>query len=292
MKINSRILIRSIACIIFIGCVMYLGIYFINGYRSQKELELLAKRVNNVSSTYQKEPTSIDATVVNTDNDNVSINEEQKDKAVTTSIDLTTEVITEPIILPQFLELYEENPDLIGWIKIDGTKVDYPVMQTKQDGEFYLRRNFKKEKDQSGLPFLDYRSDIQIPSTNFIIYGHNMDNGTMFRDLLRYKRKEYYEEHPVIKFDTIYQQGEYEIVAVFLSKIYKVGDDVFKYYQFIQADTKEEFDSFISNIKEIALYDTGVNVEYGEQLITLSTCEYSTENGRLAIVAKKISNED
>ena len=161
-------------------------------------------------------------------------------------------------------------------------------MYNAEDPEYYLYRNFEKEDEKSGLPFLDERCDINLPSTNFIIYGHSMKNGTMFGSLLKYKNESYYKEHPIILFDTLYEQGRYEIVSVLVTQIYKEDEDAFKYYEFINADTKEEFDEFISEVKRLSEYDTGVTAEYGDQLITLSTCEYSNEDGRLAIIARKI----
>jgi sortase B len=273
MKKNIRSIIKYLSGIIFVCCVIYLSVYFINGYKSQKDIETLAKRLKIAEALHQQQTIVSDLPVVEATID---------DEVPTLEL---PEV--EPTILPKFVELHNENPDLIGWINIEDTKVDYPVMQTKEDNEFYLRRNFEKESDRGGLPFLDNRSDIELPSTNFIIYGHNMQNGTMFKDILKYKDIEYYREHPTIHFDTIYEESEYEIVAVFLSQIYKVDDDVFKYYKFFQANTEKEYNDFIDNVKNLSLYDTGIHAEYGDQLITLSTCEYSNENGRFAIVARK-----
>ena len=193
----------------------------------------------------------------------------------------------EAIMLPEFKELYAQNPDIIGWLKIADTPISYPVMHTPQDAEFYLNHDFDRQKSKSGLPFLDFRCSIDEPAANWIIHGHNMKNGSMFHALMNYKDEAFYKAHPVIQFDTLHEKGEYEIIAVFLSKVYKKDDDIFKYYQFIQADTKAEFDTYIKNIKKLAFYDTGVSAQYGDQLITLSTCEYSNENGRLAVVTRK-----
>ncbi|MEL7608342.1 MAG: class B sortase [Bacillota bacterium] len=109
----------------------------------------------------------------------------------------------------------------------------------------------------------------------------------MFGDLGKYEDSSYFQEHPVIRFDTLYERGEYEIVAVFLSQVYRKSDDVFKYYQFLEADTQVEFDAFVSNINALSLYDTGVDAKFGDTFITLSTCAYHTENGRLVVIARK-----
>lgn len=200
----------------------------------------------------------------------------------------------EPEILPQLKELYEENNDLAGWIKIEGTKVDYPVMYTPEDGEFYLYRTFEKEEDptKEGSIFIDENCSLEPRSTNLLIHGHNMKNGTMFHTLIDYEKEEFYQEHPTIIFSTLYSEDEYEIAAVFLSKIYNRDDDVFKFYQFYDAAAPEEFDDFVKNIKENELYQTGITPKYGDELITLSTCEYSQENGRIVVVARKVSEAE
>lgn len=190
-------------------------------------------------------------------------------------------------VLPQLGSLARQNQDIAGWLSIEGTPIHYPVMHTPQDAEFYLDHGFDRRKSKSGLPFLDSRSSIAEPTTNWIIHGHNMKNGSMFHALTYYKNKDYYEKHPIIQFDTLYEHGEYEVIAVILSKVYRKDEQVFKYYQFINAETKTEFDAFIQNIKQLALYNTGISAEYGDQLITLSTCEYSNDNGRLAVIARR-----
>ena len=191
-------------------------------------------------------------------------------------------------MLPEFQALYERNPDIIGWLTIDNTRIDYPVMQNLQDGEYYLHHDFDKQRNKSGLPFLDKSSRIN-DSDILLIHGHYMRNGSLFADLWKYKQESFYKEHRMLQFSTLYKKEEYEIMAVILSEVYRETDDVFKYYQIDQLETPAAFDSYIQNIKELALYDTGITAQYGDKLIVLSTCEYSTENGRLAVVARKRS---
>ena len=182
-------------------------------------------------------------------------------------------------------KLYNENPDLIGWIKIYGTKVNYPVMQTeKKRADYYLRRNFYKEYSYYGTPYLAEICDI-LKSDNLIVYGHHIRGNKMFGELEKYKSKKFYDEHKIINFNTIYGNYDYEIIAVFKTTAYKG----FKYYEFEKAQTKEEYNSFISECKDLAFYNTGKTAQYGDKLITLSTCEYSNRNGRLVVVAKRNS---
>lgn len=190
----------------------------------------------------------------------------------------------------QLEELQKENSDIIGYLEIQGTNISYPVLQTT-DNDFYMKKNYKKEYSKDGSIFLDKDYNWEIPSSNLLIYGHNNKNGQMFCDLLNYKDESYYEEHPTIKFTTNKEEAEYEIIAVFLSRVYyKKEKNVFRYYYFINAENEEEFNSFVENCKKESLYDTGKTAKYGDQLITLSTCSYHVEDGRFAVVGRKIKN--
>lgn len=194
----------------------------------------------------------------------------------------------EPVMFPEFRELYERNSDIVGWLNIEGTRIEYPVMQNPQDEEYYLDHDFDKKETEAGLPFLDKHSQIN-GSDILLIHGHHMKSGWMFKDLMKYKSESFYKEHATFQFSTLYEKEEYEIVAVIVSEIYRKSDDVFKYYQIEHVNMPAEFDSYVQNIQQLALYDTGVTAQYGDKLVVLSTCEYSTENGRLAVVARKIS---
>jgi sortase B len=194
----------------------------------------------------------------------------------------------QPSMLPNLAPLYEQNPDLAGWLTIEGTVIDYPVMFRPDDDDYYLTHNFDGESDKNGSLLIQTGCDPSTPGTNVIIHGHNMKSGKMFAMLTKYRDEAYFREHPAIRFDTLYEQGEYEIVAVFLSQVYRNSDNVFKYYQVFDMTTEADFDEFYNNIKALALYDTGVNAEYGDSFITLSTCSYHDPNGRLAVVARKV----
>lgn len=196
-----------------------------------------------------------------------------------------TEERTEKMI--QLEELQKENEEIIGWIEIAETNINLPVCQA-QDNSYYLTHNYKKEKATSGALFLDKDFNLDKPSTNYLIYGHRNKNGTMFEDLIKYKDEQFFKSHPTIKFTTTKEDTEYQIIAVFFSRVYyKDEQNVFRYYQFVNAENETEYNEYISNCKKASIYDTGATAEYGEQLLTLSTCEYSQEDGRFAIVAKK-----
>lgn len=187
-----------------------------------------------------------------------------------------------------YKELYLKNNDMVGWIKIDGTQINYPVMQSKSNPNFYLKHNFDKEYTNYGCPYIQENCNVELPSDNLIVYAHNMKNGTMFSDLEKYKNKLFWEKHRIITFDTLTNHNKYEIIAAFKTEVYTDSPNSFKYYQFVNAQTPDEFIAFIEKCKELSFYDTGISAKYGDKLLTLSTCEYSSKNSRMVVVAKLI----
>lgn len=231
--------------------------------------------------------------------DNRAGNEKLADTGEVKTEEMKTDIIS-PVILPDYQKLYEENEDMAGWLYIKDTMIDYPVMQTPEDETYYLRRDFYGEEDSNGCLIMDTDSvvgsgtkandykDGTKPSTNLIIHGHTMKSGQMFGNLKLYADSAYGMEHSVICFDSLYEKREYELLAVFYSKVYNKKDDVFKYYKFFQADTQEEFDNWYENIMKLSLYDTGATAEFGDEFIALSCCSYHTEDGRFVVVGKRV----
>lgn len=184
------------------------------------------------------------------------------------------------------------NKDMAGWLQIPGTAIDYPIMWTPEDENYYLYRDFEGKDNKNGCLILDTDSSMDPLSTNLIIHGHNMRSGAMFGSLTDYEDENYYKDHKRIILYTEECQRNYEIIAVFRSQVFKKTDSVFKYYKFFQADTREEFDDFYQNIKAMSQYDTGVTAQFGDHFITLSTCVYHVEQGRLVVVAKEVESGD
>lgn len=205
-------------------------------------------------------------------------------------------------ILPEYQNLYKTNPDIIGWIKIEGTKIDYPVTQTKNDPQYYLRKNFEKQDSDIGTPFADYRCNVlENRSFNVIIYGHYTFGDSMFRWLLNYDAESWYRKNKNIIFDTIKEKGMYEVVAAFyydgadavLQDPSYHGKDSYTFYNYIELDSKEGFEKFKSGIEKLKLYETTASIEKEDSLITLVCCapvEFSgiEETGRFVVVAKKV----
>lgn len=253
-----------VAVLVVILCI---SLFLMHNEKAEKELNDLSARVQTTVPTSEAvtEPTEI--------------------TTVPTTVPVET---TEPVptVLPQYADLYAQNPEMFGWIRIDGTKIDYPVMHTPQDPQKYLHKNFEQADSYPGVPFID--AGCNPDSQNLLIYGHNMPNGTMFRGLMKYQEKTFWQQHPTITFNTIYEEQEYEVIAAFNDRVYYARETgMFKFYQFIDPETEEEFNSGIAAMKNKALYDTGVTAEYGDQLITLVTCAYHTDHGRFVVVARK-----
>lgn len=185
-------------------------------------------------------------------------------------------------------ELQKENTDIKGWIRIEDTNINYPLLQT-ENNNYYLTHNYKKEKSSYGSIFINSNCNIKDDKANVIIYGHDMKDNQMFKDLIKYQDKEFYEQHPIIKIATEEGENDYEIISAFKSRVfYQDETNVFRFYQYYNFDNENKYNEYISNCKKIQLYDTGKTATYGEQLITLITCEYSQENGRMVVVAKKV----
>lgn len=189
-------------------------------------------------------------------------------------------------------KLYENNKDFIGWINVPGTNIDYPVMQTPKDEQFYLHRNFYKNYDFAGTPFTNSYANLAKPSDNIIIYAHNMKNGSMFANLLKYEKEDFYKKHQIFYFDSIYRSGTYEIIGVVRTDVLP---NTYKYYLASNCNM-EEFYEYLDFIKNKSIYkiDAFNSVEYGDTLVTLSTCSYHISNnkGRILVIGRLAETDD
>ncbi|MBO5303791.1 MAG: class B sortase [Lachnospiraceae bacterium] len=195
--------------------------------------------------------------------------------------------VTAPEVLAEYASLYATYPDLIGWLRVTDTQINLPVMQTT-DNEYYLNKGIDGSEDKNGTLFLDYRANAHAPSTNLIVYGHNMRSGAMFGELKKYLDEGFLAEHQTIQFDTLYEKRSYEIIAVCLSEVGYQDEPGTKYYDFIEAQSEAELNAFLETIRKCAVYDKTQDVTLSDSLLTLSTCNSYVEDGRLFVVAKKI----
>lgn len=206
-------------------------------------------------------------------------------------------------ILPSFKKLLEINPDTVGYIKIDGTLVDYPVVKGT-DNDYYLTHDFYKNESRSGTVMMDYRNKVMADghSGNLVLYGHNMAVGTFFAPLNEYWRtmydsydepsKSFYKEHPVIRFDTLYEQAEWKVFGFGIFNVAESRGEVYEYNQKLDFTSEDDFNDYIINIMDRSDIFTDVDLKYGDDILTLSTCcwpyEGSGDTVRLAIFARKI----
>ena len=185
----------------------------------------------------------------------------------------------------RYAVIHAQNPDFAGWLKIDRTVIDYPVMHTPEDIQYYIRRDFYGKESVSGTPFIGDNCDVD--SLGMIIYGHNMKNDTIFGALDEYADADYQKEHPMIRFSTMEEDREYEVFAAFRTRLLYENEEGFRYYEYVGDLTKERYEEFVEQAEAAALYDTGIRPEYGEQLLMLSTCSYHTKNGRFVVAARR-----
>lgn len=184
-----------------------------------------------------------------------------------------------------YQKIREQNSDLVGWVKIEGTKIDYPVLQTPDDPNFYLKHDFDKKTSVYGAPYVAEECDLSQDCKNIVIYGHHMKNGSMFASLDEYLDPAYREAHPIVQFDTLEEYGDYEVMAVFAIN---AADPDNPLYRYISGANEEVFGEYVSYVQQHSAYDMGVTAEWGDHLLSLVTCEYTHKDGRLIVVAKKI----
>lgn len=284
---------------VFVMCLIYIVYYKYSAYVERQKMETIQQQVSQSEEQEQLENEKVKKAVEQIINavPEATIIPEQE---ISESSDINSQEPEEPEELaepeePQVLEKYqsllEQNSDLFGWIKIENTVIDYPVMQTKENQNFYLTKDFYKEESKEGVPYVDM--DVNETSNNVIIYGHSLTYDSMFTCLLNYKYQQYYNEHKYIQFDTLYEEGTYEVISVSKAMAYFSWEEIesvdYYFYVHINMDSEEEFNEYVSKAKENAWFETGVSAEYGDELITLSTCDYWADDARLLIIAKKVN---
>lgn len=260
--------------LIFLVSGFFLVRYFLNSRKSQNDFNELANMVSEAQVQTQPQ-----------DADEPDASQPAAPEMVTVTNPRTGE---EMEILKQYAEIFNLNSDLVGWMRLDGTKINYPVMQTPDEKDYYLHRNFDREYSTHGCFYVQENGDVFAPSDNLTIYGHNMKDGTMMHALHGYKKEDFWKEHPVIQFDTLFAHHEYEVFAAFVTTANK--GEGFAYNHFVDAGNEAQFEQFVFKCKDLSFYDTGITPQYGDKLITLSTCDYTVSNGRMVVVARQIPN--
>ena len=277
MKINSKykkILYIFIYSLLFFS-IFLSAIYIFEECLAKKEIVEESNLLNIIDIN------EINLETAETNGNETNLNENIQENTENKPIE------TERMI--QVKTLQETNQDIVGWLEIENTSINYPVLQGR-DNEYYMTHNYKKEKSKNGSIFLNKDYAWNIPSNNLLIYGHNLNNGTMFQELLKYSDESFYKKHPTIRFTTENEDSEFEIISVFKSRVYYSSEkNVFRYYYFINPESETEYNDYVKNAKNASLYNINSSATYGDQLITLSTCSYHVKDGRFAVVAKKIN---
>lgn len=276
MKKGLYIAIIVVLAVALVGSAVYLGSYFWEGKKSEDEYDKL--RQDTMAST----PATTEASSAPTE------------EFIPDPNDLVPEE-TFPLNR-DYKGFYEKNnnKDFVGWLRIDGTKLDYPVMQSPvSEANYYLYRDYNGDNSTRGSIYAREECDVFTPGDNVTMYGHNMKDGSMFAALNAYVDKSAWDNNSLVFFDTFnHETGEvqyhvYKIFAVFKTTA-NLGEG-FTYQRFENAANQQEFDEFVSNCKKLSFYDTGITPQYGDKMICLSTCEYTLDNGRLVVAAVRIS---
>ena len=257
-------------------CIWYLADYFLGSRQQAGEFEDLAAMVEAVRGTVPTVPAT-DA------NGETVPNDGDFDMFAPSPVE---DIRNEDGILLEYAELYAMNPDMAGWLYIEGTKINYPVMHTPGRPDHYLKRNFSGAYSSWGCIYAREECDLEEPSDNVTLYGHNMKDGSMFAGLNPYTSREFWESHRYIRFDTLTEHHTYAIFAVFTTTASE--GQGFAYHDFINAADEQEFDTFIAKCLSASLYGTDIVPQFGDKIICLSTCEYSQTNGRLVVAAVRI----
>ncbi|NLU35414.1 MAG: class B sortase [Clostridiales bacterium] len=183
-------------------------------------------------------------------------------------------------IMERYKALLEINPDVVGWVRVPNTVIDYPVVQA-QDNDYYLRRDIYGNYASAGAIFMDYRSDAQGRGRHIILYGHHMKNGTMFKELDKYKKKEFFDENNFVRFDSLFSEMKWEVFSVY------VTETDFPYIQ-TDINSDEEYIAFLRMIKNRSMHQKDIELMQEDQILTLSTCSYEYDDARLVVHARRV----
>ena len=269
---NKKLLYICLLCffiLVFLVSAVYIAEYMINSHKNSSAYDDLSNQRDQILATLTQ-PTTPSAPI-----------------PAPTDPSTGETIVTEPGILPEYLPFYEQNSDMVGWLTIPGTKVDYPVVQSPADNpDFYLYRKFDKHWSDWGAIYCRPDTDVYAPSDSIVLYGHHMLDGSMFTGLDPYRKYDFWAEHQTLTFDTLYEHHTYKVFAAFKTSANE--DQGFMYHRFINAADEEEFKQFVATIKNLQLYETGITPQYGDKLLLLSTCEYILDNGRFIVCAVRV----
>lgn len=265
--------IKLCCYVVILSCISFFLVDGFFEYCSKRNMDFLQQRVAELKEEFAQSALAM------------KMDEEKRQQLIEAG---EKDQIMVEDILPQYQELFAENPYFSGWLTIEGTDINYPIMKGP-DNEYYLSHNMQNEYDKYGMLVMDKRCSLLAESSQYLIYGHNAQTGSMFGELRDYQTKKYYSVHPTIIFDTLYESAEYDIVSVFTVSMDQELDNL-TFYEYTEFSSEESYQKYIKQIKERSLYDTGVEPVYGDALLTLVTCENGVKDGRFVVVAAKRGN--
>lgn len=198
-------------------------------------------------------------------------------------------------VLAQYADLYEQNNDFVGWISME-PYIDYPVVQA-EDNEYYLKHNFDGGYNENGTIFADYQGVISADEMphNTLLYGHNLITNNFFQPLSNFRKEgiEFLKDNYMLEFDTLYERNRYKIFSVFLTNTKTEHGEVFDYWSKVYFNSKTDFNNFVAECLDRSYFYTGVDLQYGDELITLSTCDFSMfQDMRLVVMARKVRDDE
>lgn len=290
MKNRKRLILNvilAVSILSFLACILLLAQYYYAGYRYRQQQNQITDMIHG----------SIVSNPITLDGCSSSLGSEEKEfpQAVTTE---AMELLDQPenqlepipsLWQEQYQTLVSANPDCVGYLEIPGTAIQFPIMLTPTEPEKYLYRDFYGKSEKRGTPFLD-QATVLSKSQNYIIYGHNMKDGSVFGALPSYLDKNFCEEHRFIYFNAGLSEGVYEVIAVCKTEVLAKVSEEFKYYQYGGSLSQVDFEAYIQNVRKMSVYSFEMDIEWGDELLTLSTCYHrkSGDDGRLIVVAKRI----
>lgn len=276
-------ILYGITTFLLIGVLVFAGYQALKIYipqsREGKQFEALKSEVGLSDVKADDLISSSKAKNKNKDNDDDSTDASSKENADSSSAAKVDKGV---------LKLPEKNMDFVGWLSIEDTVIDYPVMKSSErDPEYYLHRNFEGDETFSGTLFIG--EGCNADSDAFVIYGHNMNTGIMFGSLDEYEDQTYASEHKDVVFRTPAGTRIYRVFAAFQTKIYNEPTDEFEYYRSVGDLTKGEYSVFLKNIQYLSMINMNDTPTYPQQIMLLSTCAYHTEEGRFVVAAYRIA---
>ncbi len=274
--------VESVLILAFSFSVVFLGINYFFDMKSEKKMNDIRESVKASRLQFEDIRIPEEERKKNTGKKEKRIEEADRDGKTGTE---NADNLSDADVLPIYREMHEANENFAGWLYVDGTNLEYPIMQGP-DNKFYLSHDMDGAYDKYGMLILDQNCNIGYDCPQLIIYGHNVNSGKLFGELLFYKEEAYCNYHPQICFDTLYGRGTYTVFAAFTTTVNEAEKNgkMFSNWNFTD---KKTYDDFVSWAKNNSLYQRDYTPKFGDEILSLVTCEHSDDEGRFIVFAAK-----